>query len=258
MEEGLQLHILELWERLRRILLVVLAATVIVGFTPVDTDAYTPMVAVLPNYIIHIAIPQNVTWRGHTYSIGILQYNPFAGFTLLVKTALLIGLLASSPYIVFELYQYVKPALYPREEKMLKTLGGAAVILFVIGVILGLYVISPIAFRWMVITSIAVFGNQLIAFSDVEQLFNTIILLALAVGVAFETPLVTYLLVKTGIVSYDSIKSNWRYVLIGSMVLGAIVSPDPTGMGMLLVASITFTSIMVSGKIAGRHPISSP
>ncbi len=251
-------HIFELWERLRRILLVVMVATIVVGFIPVDTDSYTPLVAVFPNYIIHIAIPQSITWRGHIYSIGILQYNPFAGFTLLVKTALLVGLLASSPYIVYELYQYVKPALYPREEKMLKTLGGIAVILFVLGVILGLYVISPIAFKWMLITSIVVFGNQLIAFSDVEQLFNTIILLALAVGVAFETPLVTYLLVKARIVSYDTIKNNWRYVFITSMLLGAIVSPDPTGMGMLLVASITFSSIMVSGKIADRRAISSP
>ncbi len=251
-------HILELWDRLRRILIVVTILTLVLGFIPVSNDSYTPLVSILPNYIIHLAIPREVTWNRHMYRIGVFQYNPFAGFTLLVKTALLIGLLASSPYIVYELYQYVKPALYPREEKMLKTLGGVAVILFIIGVILGLYVISPLAFKWMIITSIAVFGNQLIAFSDVEQLFNTIILLALAVGVAFETPLVTYLLVKTRIMSYDAIKSNWRYVLIASMVLGAIVSPDPTGIGMLLVASITFASIMVSGKIAGRHSISSP
>jgi len=244
-------HIVELSIRLKRIFIAIIISAGILSFIPVDLKYYIPLISYFPNYVIQHVIPQTVTWKGHTYTVYIAQYNPFAGFNILIKSALLLGLLGASPVIAKEIYEYVEPALYPHEKAKLKKLSIVAIGLFLTGIIIAFLVVLPVAFRIMIITSIAVTGgNKLISFTDVEQLFSTIVLISIATGIALETPLIVYLLVSFGVIDEKWFQGdNWKYVLFGSMILGAAISPDPSGIGMLVIGTVMFLSIMGAAKL---------
>ena len=247
-------HFVELATRLRRILIAVIIAAAILSVVPVDRESYVPLVSYFPRALLTHVLPQEVSWKGHTYAIHIAQYNPFAGFNLLLKSALLLGLLGASPIIAYEIYSYVKPALYPHELRLFRRVGVVAIALFLLGVVTAFEVVLPIAFKFMLLTSIAVSGpNTLVAFADIEKLFTTIILIALATGIAFETPIIVFFLVYIGIIDKSWFEGdNRKWVLLGSMILGAAISPDPSGIGMVVIGLMMYVSIMVSYKLADR------
>lgn len=247
-------HIVELSIRLRRIFIAIGVSAAILSLIPIDYKYYIPLISYFPNMVIRHVLPSEVTWRGKTIVVHIAQYNPFAGFNILIKTALLLGLLGASPVIAKEIYEYVAPALYPHERRKLKWLSIVAIGLFMLGILTAFFVVLPFAFRIMIITSASVAGqNTLIAFSDVEQLFSTIILISVATGIAFEAPLIVYLLVSFGVIEKSWFEGeNRKWILLGSMILGAIISPDPSGIGMLVIGTAMFLAIMFAAKLASR------
>ncbi len=254
-EKPLMDHLVELSYRLRRIFIAIIVAGGILSFLPIDTRYYIPLISYFPNMVINHVLPSKVTWHGQTFDVHIAQYNPFAGFNLLIKSALLLGLLGASPVIAHEIYAYIEPALYPSEKKAVKTLSLTAIGLFMLGVLVAFFVVLPFAFRVMIITSAAVVGSQtLVAFSDVEQLFTTIILIAVATGVAFEAPLIVYLLVAFNVVDSKWFEGeNRKFILFISMILGAAISPDPSGLGMVVIGLAMFASILLAAKLGVKY-----
>ncbi|MCE4606520.1 MAG: twin-arginine translocase subunit TatC [Desulfurococcales archaeon] len=254
-EKPIMDHLVELSIRLRRIFIAVIVTAGVLSFIPVDFKYYIPLVSYFPNAVISYVLPKTVTWHGKTFAVHIAQYNPFAGFNLLIKTALLLGLLGASPVIAHEIYAYVEPALYPNEKARIKSLAIASIGLFLAGIAIAFFIVLPFAFKIMIVTSAAVVGsNTLIAFSDVEQLFSTIVLIALATGVAFEVPLIIYLLVSFNIVEEGwFVGENKKYIFILSMFLGAAISPDPSGVGMVVIGTAMFATIMLAAKLGAKH-----
>ncbi len=248
-------HIMELATRLRRIFIAVIAMAVILSVVPVDRNGYVPLISYFPSFVISHVLPNQVTWRGVTYTVQIAQYNPFAGFNLLLKSALLLGILGSSPIIAREVYLYIEPALYQHEKQKLRRLTLVAVGLFLLGLLMAFEVVMPLAFKVMIITSVSVVGDaKLMAFTDVEQLFSTIILISVATGLAFETPLIVYLLVSFGILSPEWFQGdNLKFVLLASLILGAVISPDPSGIGMLLIGGMMFAAIVFAARLGSKN-----
>ncbi len=245
-------HLMELAVRLRRILAAIIIMAGLLSFIPVNFKYYIPLISYFPNWVINHILPKTITWKGHTYTVDIVQYNPFAGFNLLIKSALLLGVLGASPIIAKEIYEYIEPALYPHEKKKLKKLSFLAIGLFILGIVVAFLVVLPLAFRIMFITSAAVSG-RIIAFSDVEKLFSTAVLIAVATGIAFEAPLIVYLLVSFGIIEPTWFEGeNKKWVLLASMLLGAAISPDPSGIGMLVIGTLMYISIMTAAKFGAK------
>lgn len=247
-------HISELGVRLKRIIIAIIAAAVILSVVPVDTQYYVPLISYFPNMIINYVLPHQVEWRGKIIEVRIAQYNPFAGINILFKTAILMGILGASPVIAREIYAFISPALYPHEKKTFLRLSMAATGLFVLGVIVAILFLLPFTYRILIVFSAAVAGeNTLVAFSDVEELFSSIIMIAIATGIAFEAPLIVYLLVSLGVVGEEWFTGeNKKYIFLAALVLGAAISPDPTGIGMVVIGFITFIAIIAAAKLGVR------
>ncbi|MCE4624994.1 MAG: twin-arginine translocase subunit TatC [Desulfurococcales archaeon] len=247
-------HFIELAERLRRALIAVVVIGAVLSFIPTDFETYVPVISWLPQTVIKHVLPQQVSWRGHTYTVKIAQYSPLGGFNVLAKTALLLGLVGASPIIAREIYGWLAPGLYPHERRLLKRLVIVGGVLFGLGVLAAFLLVLPVAFKFMIITSAVIAGQDtLVAFSDIEQLFDTIMLIAIATGIAFESPLIVYLLVRLGFLSPEAVTGeNRRYVALFSYIIGAFISPDPSGLGMLIIGTIMFASIMAAARLAGR------
>ncbi len=252
-ERPLKEHIIELSIRLRRIFIAMLISAGILSFVPVSREGYVPLIAYFPHILINHTLPRQITWRGHVYNVAITQHSPFAGFNLIIESAIILGLIGASPIIVKEIYEYIVPALYPHEKKALKTLSGMAVLSFLGGILFAYYIVIPWAFKIMFITTAAISGSKLIAFADIEKLFDTIVLLSLATGASFEIPLIIYLLISAGVIDDKYFKGeNLKYILFASMVVGAIISPDPSGLGMVAIGSAMFGAIVLAAKMGAK------
>jgi sec-independent protein translocase protein TatC len=252
-ERPIKEHIIELSIRLRRIFLAMLIAAGVLSFIPIDKQGYVPLVAYFPHLLINHALPKQITWRGHVYNVAITQHSPFSGFNLIIESALLLGLIGASPVIVKEIYEYVAPALYPHEKRTLKSLSAVGILSFVGGVLFAYYIVVPWAFKIMFITTAAISGSKLIAFADVEKLFNTIVLLALATGASFEIPLIIYLLISAGIIDEKYFQGeNLKFIFFAAMVVGAIISPDPSGLGMVAIGSAMFGAIVLAARLGAK------
>lgn len=253
-EAPIQEHIVELGVRLKRIAIAVFVAAVILSVVPYRLSPYTPLVAAFPRLLIDSVVPENVTFLGKSYRIELVQYSPFAGFNILFLSTILLGVLGASPVIAKEIAEYLAPALYRHEREMLKRYALAAFGLFTLGVLVAYFIVIPWALRFLFLMSLVVAGEKgLIAFADIERLFSLIVKLMIATGLMFEVPLIIYILIVHGVIGLEKFKGEGlKYAFVASLILGAIISPDPTGMGMLMLAIPYFALLYLAVKLAER------
>lgn len=165
--------------------------------------------------------------------ISFVVLGPSDGFVVQIYIALFLGGVLALPYGLFSLYRFVAPGLYSRERFFLAAVFASALLLFILGAAFGLVVLLPPTFSILLEFNTSLGVESLYSLrSFVSDLF----LVLLFSGAAFTLPVVMVLLTALGIVSSASWKALWRYVTFGILVLSAIITPDGTGITMLLFA----------------------
>ena len=153
-------------------------------------------------------------------------------FLVKVKVAFLFGFAVSMPWILYQIYAFVDPALTETERRRTIPLSLLAGLLFAIGIVFGYLVILPVSLRWL----LAQAGTQFNALITANAYISFVLFFLLIVGATFETPLVILTLALLGVVSPQSLRKEWRiaYMIIaGIAVFG---TPDWSPVTMLLVA----------------------
>jgi sec-independent protein translocase protein TatC len=225
-------HLSELANRLK-IMIIVFAAASSIGFLPADIQGYSdplhgyrPLVSLLMLRMKHDFLPSGAT----LIALGLVD-------TLFVYMylTLLIGAVLAAPVIAYEIYAYVKPALYPNELKYISWFMGSFVGLFTLGLAIAYFVIIPITFQilvWFITSAGAV---PLIAIKD---FYNWILMLLLASGIFYTIPVFVVLLVQFGVFSAKVISGKTKIAIyIGLEMIIWTFGPDPT--------PLTATIIMV-------------
>jgi sec-independent protein translocase protein TatC len=244
-------HLEELIIRLRRALIAFAIATLIVPFIPISLSSYTPLLYVVPKMVLDHVVPETIEVGGRIIEVKLTAESPFAGLRILMYSAILIGFLTSSPYIAYQIYAFIEPALYPHEKRWIKLGGVVAVALFLLGVSIALLIVLPFTYKVMFILSATVAADRLVSYASLEDIMSSAILITLATGVAFEVPLIIFILVYAGVVEIPSLTGNvMRALLIASAVIAALISPDPSGVGMLLLLIPYYMLIVVAVTLA--------
>ena len=153
-------------------------------------------------------------------------------FLVKVKVAFLFGFAVSMPWIVYQLYAFVDPALTETERRRTIPLSLLAGFLFAVGIVFGYLVILPVSLHWL----LAQAGTQFNALITANAYISFVLFFLLIVGATFETPLVILTLACLGVVSAQTLRREWRiaYMIIaGIAVFG---TPDWSPVTMLLVA----------------------
>jgi len=153
-------------------------------------------------------------------------------FLVKVKVAFLFGFAVSMPWILYQIYAFVDPALTETERRRTIPLSLLAGLLFAIGIVFGYLVILPVSLRWL----LAQAGAQFNVLITANAYISFVLFFLLIVGATFETPLVILTLALLGVVSPQSLRKEWRiaYMIIaGIAVFG---TPDWSPVTMLLVA----------------------
>lgn len=154
-------------------------------------------------------------------------------FSTFISVMLIGGIIAAFPFIFWEFWRFIKPALTEKELRGTRGVIFWVSLLFFIGVFFGYFVIAPYTLNF--------FGNFQLDENienrwTISSYFDTIIPLVLGSGLAFQLPLLMVFLAKIGIVSSSYLRRMWKYALVIIMVVAGVITPGPDVISQLTVA----------------------
>lgn len=245
-------HIEELIIRLRKSLIAWIIAMIFVSVAPssilinptkIDfsfSKNYKTIVQSVIEYVLKETAPSGVqliagTWTG--------------AFSLYFNAAALLGFVISLPYIAYQIYAFVKPALYPEERASAIKFSLAFITLFLMGAAIAFFIVIPATLKILVYFIWAV-GATPIFYAD--EFYNFIFLSTIMVGLVFTFPCLVYILVKIGIIDHTDLKDNRKNFIVGVLIATAILTPDPTPFSMLVLSMPLIILYELSIVIAKR------
>ena len=160
------------------------------------------------------------------FKIDIVNINVTAPFFTHMKTSFLLALVVGFPYLLVELWLFVKPALYTNEKK---GMGGALLaiaLLFYLGCAVGYLVVFPLTFRFLAGYHI---GTGILTQISLNSYISTFVSIIFIMGLVFELPVLAWVLSKFGIVNKPLLKKYRRHAIVVLLVLAAVITPtgDP-------------------------------
>ncbi|MBN2610507.1 MAG: twin-arginine translocase subunit TatC [Bacteroidales bacterium] len=170
-----------------------------------------------------------------------------------IKISLIAGLIVAFPYIFFEFWKFISPALYPNEKQHARGAIFFISLLFVLGVLFGYYIISPMSVHFLGSYRVSeMVENEINLMSYV----STVSSVTLASGVMFELPAVVYFLSKLGVITPEFLRKYRRHALVVVLVIAAIITPPDIFSQILVSFPLIFLyeiSISISSRIQKRN-----
>lgn len=172
-------------------------------------------------------------------------------FVTHLKVAFFLGLIAAFPMVLFEIWKFIKPGLYEKEQKAARGFVFICSILFALGVLFGYYVISPFAITFLA-------GYQIqgaVAAPTLESYVNYMVMFTMPVGLVFELPVLVYFFSKIGLVTPDFMRTYRRHAIVLILLVAAIITPPDVvtqfmvGIPLYVLYEI---SIIVSARVVSR------
>jgi len=177
----------------------------------------------------------------------LIAHGWFDTFITSFYIGLLMGLIVASPIMGYEIYKFLEPALYPHEKRFLKSFVFSFVTLFSIGIVYAYLYLLPITFLMMLWLSVSSGAEPIFS---IRSFFYTVFLGLAVTGLFFTYPILMVLLVKFDIITPETLRKQWRYVLVGTLVVTAAITPDPTPVSMLMLSLpfmlLYFTALLFS------------
>ena len=162
-----------------------------------------------------------------------LQNIDMAGqFTSHIMVSLIAGFIIAFPYIVFEMWRFIKPGLHVTERKLASGLIFWISFLFITGVLFGYYIISPLSINFLATYSIS---GEVQTIPTLSTYISTVTMVVLAGGILFELPVLVYFLTKVGLITADFLKSYRKHFFVVALIVSAIITP-PDVFSQLLVS----------------------
>lgn len=169
-------------------------------------------------------------------NVKFFQLSPGEYFISTIKIAFYTGLLFSSPFIVGQLILFLLPGLTKKETKIILPLLLSSLILFGLGLAFSYYTLIPAALNFFLNYS----EEVLEPFWSFDQYFEFILVLFYSTGLAFQIPIIQILIGLLNIVSAKQMLSAWRYIILISTILGAILTPSTDPLTQLLLSTAIF------------------
>jgi sec-independent protein translocase protein TatC len=169
-------------------------------------------------------------------------------FTLQIDSSLMIGLVLGIPYLLYEIWLFVKPALHEKERKAASGFVFYASILFMCGVMFGYYVITPVSLNFLAGYTVSASIQNLFS---IDSYISSVSTLTIATGLVFELPILVYILASLGILTPKFMKETRRYAIVIILIIAAVVTPTPDMLTMTVVAIPLFLLYELSIGVAG-------
>jgi sec-independent protein translocase protein TatC len=166
-------------------------------------------------------------------------------FSLYLQVSIYAAFCLSVPFLLWQVWAFVAPGLYPHERGYAIPFIVLASISFVVGAAFAYYVLFPPAVSYLL-----GLGTEFRLFLNATDYFDFIILIMLAMGAVFQMPAITYVLARIGIVNAGFLLRHWRISLITILVAAAVLSPTSDVLNMMLFAAPMMVLYIISVFIA--------
>ena len=205
-----------------------------------------------PTYIILCKI-SNLIGLGNTLCLEeppftLINIHMSGQFSTHILVSIVSGIIISFPYVFWQIWSFVKPALYTNEIKLARGIVFFSSLLFFIGIIFGYYVISPMSINFLgtyQVSSIVTNNISLVSF------ISTVTTICLANGIIFQLPIVVYFLTKVGFLTPHFMRLYRKHALIITLILSAVITP-PDVTSQILVSLPLLILYELSIKISSR------
>lgn len=254
-------HLMTFWEHLEvfrkllfRVLAIIMTVAVVVFclkeplFKIILAPSYPDFV--LYNIVEQVAAALGLDASGiSNFNIELFSSTLTSQFMIHLKIAFYAGLIVAMPYVLYELYTFVSPALRENEKKYTTGIVLWSYILFMMGILLNYFVIFPLAFRFLGTYQVSGDVPNIITLASYTDMLTTLTLL---MGILFELPILSWFLAKLGMINANFMKQYRRHAFVAILVVGAIITPTTDIFTLLLVAAPIYLLYELSIGIVHR------
>lgn len=183
-------------------------------------------------------------WDFHftEYHVPLISTELSSQFMTPITVSCMIATLLASPYILYELFKFITPALYDSEKKYSLAVASIIYALFIVGVLMSYFVIFPISFQFLATYQV---DEEIISTITLDSYVSTFSTLTFLMGVVFQLPVLAFILGKMGLIDAPVLKHYRAYAFILIMIIAAVITPPDL-----------FTLVLVTIPIYGLYEVS--
>ena len=196
-------------------------------------------------WIEHVMQTVEPGFRFEEFHVDMIATDLSSQFMTHISTAIYLGLLGASPYILFELFRFISPALYENERKYSVQVASIIYALFLLGVLMSYFVLFPISFRFLGTYSVS---TRVVSNITLDSYISTFASLTLVMGLMFQLPVIAFFLGKLGVVTSGMLAQYRKHAFLVIMLVAAIITP-PDVMTLILVAIPLYLLYEISIRI---------
>jgi sec-independent protein translocase protein TatC len=188
-------------------------------------------------------------------SFQIINIQLAGQFKAHLLVSFVIGIMLAFPYLIYQIWQFVKPAVGKQSIKFINFLLFSVSVLFAFGVLFGYFIIIPLTINFLSTYTVSASVINQIAFSSYLSILTGI---ALATGLVFELPVLIYFLSKIGVVTPDILKKYRKHAIVASFILSGIITPPDVFSQVLVAVPLIFLyeiSIRISARVVKNNYI---
>ncbi|MCD1126447.1 Sec-independent protein translocase subunit TatC [Jinshanibacter sp. LJY008] len=171
------------------------------------------------NNIYHMVSAPLMTQLPHGASM--IATDVASPFLTPIKLTLIVSVFISAPYILYQVWSFIAPALYKHERRLMMPLLFSSTALFYLGMAFAYFVVFPLAFGFFVKTA----PEGILISTDINNYLNFVMALFFAFGVSFEVPVAIILLCWSGVTTPEDLKKKRPYIVVGAFVVGMLMTP---------------------------------
>lgn len=175
-------------------------------------------------------------------------------FLLHIKICAIGGLIIMFPYILYELWRFIRPALYQEEQSAINGIAAISSFLFLLGIAFGYFILAPFAINFLMGYQLPMINTDTDTGSILKasSYINYLIMFTVPVGIIFEMPIAVYYLAKLGLVTDVGMRTYRRHAIVGILVVAAVVTP-PDVMTQIIIGIPIYILYEISIIIAAKQ-----
>ncbi len=167
------------------------------------------------------------------FSIHLMNTGLTEQFMMHLKTAMYFGVLVAAPYIIWQLFHFVSPALYEGERLYARVLCLSGYLMFMLGTLLNYFLIFPLTVKFLGTYQVSPdVANML----TLQSYMDTLMMMNLVMGIVFELPVVSWILGRMGLISRSVMRSMRRHAVVVIFIVAAVITPTTDAFTMFIVA----------------------
>ena len=226
------------WTILRSLGVVTLLLFVFFGFKdyvfsniilpPLNSDFYT--------YRLFCLLGEKLKMPGlcpDDFRVQLININLSGQFVTHITSSLIMAVVVSMPYLLFEIWRFINPALYANERKNVSLIFITSSFLFYLGALVSYFLIFPLTIRFLGTYQVSdLVTNQI----SIQSYMNALAILIFSLGIMFELPIIIFALNRIGLVSRKALKMFRKYAFVTILIVAAVITPTTDPFTMLVVA----------------------